>query len=100
MTCKTMEEPPAETPHGLDGQEYLRKHHLAKMFGVSIRTIDRWRAKGHFPYSKLERAVYFEADVVRKVVSSRRAGGSESRSETGTLALTPSPEDLKSRHPK
>lgn len=52
----------------------MRKHHLAETFGVSIRTIDRWMAKGHFPYSKLERAVYFEADVVRRVVSSRRTG--------------------------
>ena len=62
----------------------MRKHHLAKMFGVSIRTIDRWRAKGHLPYSKLERAVYFEADVVRRVVSSRRTGCPVRGADTST----------------
>lgn len=64
MTLETMAKPNPETPQSFVGREYLRKRHLAEMFGVSIRTVDRWMAKGHFPYSKVERAVYFEADVL------------------------------------
>ncbi len=86
MNFETIEKPTHETSHGFVGRAYLRKHHLAEMFGVSIRTVDRWMAKGHFPYSKLERAVYFEADVVRSVLSSRRTGRPVTRVETSQTA--------------
>lgn len=51
-----------------------RKSQLAKMLGVSTRTIDRWMAMGLIPYSKLGATVCFEASIIDQVLTAKRIG--------------------------
>ena len=50
----------------------VRKKTLAKLLGVSVRTIDQWVAQGSIPYLAPSRRLHlFHPEQVRKALESR-----------------------------
>jgi len=51
----------------IDGRRFLGERRVAKMFGRSLRTLQRWRTKGKAPPStKIGRKVYYELNELQK----------------------------------
>jgi len=58
------------------GPQFLKAKPLAKIIGVSAKTVHRWAAAGHFQARKLtQRVVVFDLAEALRFVESARVGG-------------------------
>jgi excisionase family DNA binding protein len=51
---------------------YLKPKHLAKMFGVTGRTVKTWVSTGQVPHYKIGRSVFFAQKEIDRMMARNR----------------------------
>ena len=61
---------------GSQGREYLNKRQVARLLGLSVRTIESLMSRGILPYLKLsERCIRFYHDDITAAMAALKVGG-------------------------
>jgi len=54
---------------------FVRKREMARILGVSVRTLDNWMAARIIPYQKIGKVVSFNPDSVRAAIERKYTVG-------------------------
>ena len=49
-----------------ESKEYLTKTEVAKLFGVSTKTIEKWQSEKNMPYNRVDDVLRFNKQDVEK----------------------------------
>jgi len=60
-------------------EELLKKNDIAKICGVSLRTVNNWINRRLISYVKFGKSVRFVPSDIQKFIASRKVGGISSR---------------------
>jgi DNA-binding transcriptional regulator YiaG len=50
---------------------FVRKNEMAKIMGVSVRTIESWMSRRIIPYNKIDKLVSFDPEAVKEAIRSK-----------------------------
>ena len=50
---------------------FVRKNEMAKIMGVSVRTIESWMSRRIIPYNKIDKLVSFDPEAAKEAIRSK-----------------------------